>query len=104
MKAGFRARTSSGVRRIRTVLTIKLLHNREVYNLTVRLEDGSETKLEAIPRTINEREFHAIVPGVTKITLLWDNLVAIEPLSDDDENETTDPLHPFSAEDLPFDS
>lgn len=104
MMAGFRARTSSGVRRIRTVLTIKLMHNRELYKLTVRLEDGSETQIEAIPRTINEREFHAIVPGITKLTLLWDNLVGIEPLAEDEDNETTDPLHPFSAEDLPFDS
>ncbi len=86
------------------MLTLKLLRNREVYRLTVRLENGSESKLEAIPRTINEREFHAIVPGVTKMTLLWDNLVAIEPLHDDDEDENTDPRHPFSADDLPFDT
>jgi hypothetical protein len=103
MQQKIRARTASDVQRLRSILAIKLLKNRELFLVGVRQKDGSTTVIESIPKTTNERYVELTVPGVTRLTLQWEDIMSIESLpSAGDDDEPTDRPHPFSASDLPF--
>ena len=97
-----RAQTASDVQRLRSVLAVKLIKNNDLYTVCVRQKDGGTTELECIPRTEDHRSVTLVVPGVTRMTVSWEDLLSIVPMPARDEDEITDRPHPFSASDLPF--
>ena len=96
-----RAKTASDVQRLRSDLSIKLLRNKDLYLVGVQ-QPGVVTVIECIPKTLNDRYVELTVPGVTRMTVPWEEVMSIEPMAVPDEDEITDRPHPFSASDLPF--
>lgn len=97
--------SASGIRRMRDILAVRFLKNRDRQRLfRVRMrapEKSEEVEIEGIPSTsaVTDPCLKFTVPGIGTFRLEWDHILALQEIQESDtEERTTEPDLPFTSD------